>query len=262
MSEVTIVCCYNNEAIYNDFVNTLKTQTCPYELIGIDNSGNGRFTSCAAAYNSVINDVKTKYVIYSHQDILLQDSDTLAKFVSYLDRIKRDDILGVAGVKFNIKRAYTNIKQIDNRTEELIFAGAHRLESDFMECDTVDECFFGGYTEHFRNYLFDDAVCDNWHLYAAEACLRTKSNTNGGQIYICDINLIHRSSGNVNFAFVYDFCKLCRKYHKHFSFINTSCGRSKTDIFHLGIYVLYRLGISILNWTRMYDIVKRLLRIE
>lgn len=183
-ADVTIVCCYNNEAMYNDFVNTLKSQTCPYELIGIDNRRNGKFTSCAAAYNSVINDVKTKYVIYSHQDILLQDSYTLAHFVSYLERIKRDDILGAAGVRFGVKGTFTNIRHVSRDTGEILFAGRNRLKNKIMECDTVDECFFGGYAEHFRNYPFDDVICDNWHLYASEACLNTKSNIliGGGKI--------------------------------------------------------------------------------
>lgn len=182
MSDVTIVCCYNNETMYNNFVNTLKAQTCPYELIGIDNRGNGKFTSCAAAYNSVIDDVKTKYVIYSHQDILLQDAETLAQFVSYLERIKRDDILGVAGVKFSYPKTITNIMHRNNHTGEIISAGVRRMDSDMMECDTVDECFFGGYTEHFRDEPFNETICNSWHFYAAEACLKTKSNilTGGG----------------------------------------------------------------------------------
>ena len=128
MNEVTIVCCYNNEAMYNDFLNTLKAQTCGYDLIGIDNTGNKNFTSCAAAYNSVIDDVKTKYVIYSHQDILLQDSDSLSKFVSYLGRIKRDDILGVAGTKFDEKGLFSNIKHPDVKTGELTYPGNETRE--------------------------------------------------------------------------------------------------------------------------------------
>ena len=176
MNEVTVVCCYNNESVYNDFVSTLKSQTCGYDLIGIDNRGNKSFTSCAAAYNSVIDEVKTKYVIYSHQDILLEGSDALAKFVSYLDRIKRDDILGVAGVKFSDPRTITNIMHRSNQTGKIIPAGVYRLEGDMMMCDTVDECFFGGYTEHFRRNPFNESICNSWHFYAAEACLRTKLN--------------------------------------------------------------------------------------
>ena len=173
MSEVTVVCCWTNEKQYQDFVNTLKAQTIPYELIGIDNRGNKAFTSCAAAYNSVINQVRTKYVIYSHQDILLLNTECLAKFLSYLKTSGQDDILGSTGVRFDTVGVFTDTKhKIGN---ELQYAGKNRLSGSIVEVDTLDECFFGGHTKHFRDYTFDEILCDDWHLYAAEACLKTKS---------------------------------------------------------------------------------------
>ena len=42
MSDVTVVCCWTNESMYNDFVNTLKAQDVSCEIIGIDNRGNSR----------------------------------------------------------------------------------------------------------------------------------------------------------------------------------------------------------------------------
>ena len=172
MSNVTIVCCYNNEKAYNDLVNSLKTQTCPYELIGIDNRDNKNFSACSKALNSVINQVKTKYVIYSHQDIILTTPDALAKFMNYLEKTGPDDILGVAGTKFEIPGTISNIRHGKNLT----YAGSNRVVNGFMEGDTLDECFFAGHAKHFLEYPFDEIICDNWHLYAAEACLRTKSN--------------------------------------------------------------------------------------
>ena len=78
--------------MYADFLNTLKSQNIPCEIIGIDNRGNNAFTSCAAAYNSVINHVDTEYVIFSHQDILLTDANSLGNFLSYLQGLGHDDI--------------------------------------------------------------------------------------------------------------------------------------------------------------------------
>ena len=219
MSDVTVICCWTNQKQYQDFVNTLKAQTIPYELIGIDNRGNKAFTSCAAAYNSVINRVSTKYVIYSHQDILLTEPDILAKFVSYLERTNRDDILGVAGTKFTEPGGFSNITHRNNQTGELVHGTAHFLEGGMMECDTVDECFFGGHSEHFRDYTFDEVICDNWHLYAAEACLHTQSLAEAGRVYVCDVPLLHLSSGTISQAFRYGFYRLCRKYADKFPFI-------------------------------------------
>lgn len=238
MNQVTIVCCYNNEKVYNDFVSTLKAQTYGYDLIGIDNRGNKRFTSCAATYNSVIDDVKTKYVIYSHQDILLQDKNSLAEFVSYLGRIGRDDILGSAGVKFNEVGVITNMMSVDELTGEIVQAGTGRLEDSMIECDTIDECFFGGYTEHFRTNPFNESLCNNWHFYAAEACLNTKRNNN--HVYICDSRLVHLSFGNESLSFHYGFYRLCRHYAEYFPVISTTFITSRTDFIHCFPLFVYR----------------------
>ena len=143
MSDVTIVCCYNDEKVYQDFVSTVKSQTCPCEIIGIDNRGNRAFTSCAAAYNSVIDRVRTKFVVYSHQDILLKGSDCLEKFVGFLEGLGREDILGVAGSKFDSPSGFSNIAHRNSQTGEIVHGPSSFPECGIIECDTVDECFFG-----------------------------------------------------------------------------------------------------------------------
>ncbi len=244
MSEVTIVCCYNKEKVYNDFVSTLKTQTCEYDLIGIDNRGNKKFTSCAAAYNSAIDDVKTKYVIYSHQDILLDDTEALAKFVDYLKKTNNDDIVGVAGVRTDIDTTLTKIRRIDPATKKLIPEGKPTTDEDMTECETLDECFFGGHTEHFRNYPFDEGVCNGWHLYAVEACLRTRfmhNTVNGerGRVYVCYVDLIHNSIDGVNFAFYCQCFKLCRKYAHCCPRVKTTCTDARTDMLHRYVRIVH-----------------------
>ena len=263
MSDVTVVCCYNNKKMYDEFISTLKTQTVQCEIIGIDNTGNNRFSSCSSAYNSAINQIKTKYVIYSHQDILLNEPDTVEKFISYLERIKCDDILGVAGMKFYSNITLTNITHRDNKTGELVHLASFLSETSFFEsgmteCDTLDECFFGGYTEHFRNYPFDEIVCNNWHLYAAEECLRTKS-LNIGKVYACDVPLIHLSSGTRSVLFQYGFYRLCRKYSASFPFIRTTCAFSRTDFYHLFPRFLYVCCGAVLRRVGLYDAVIKFL---
>lgn len=78
-------------------------------------------------------------------------------------------------------------------TGKIVPAGNIPIDNGFMECDTVDECFFSGHTEHFKKFPFDEVTCDGWHLYAAEACLQTKSNyvLGGGHIFICEAELMH-----------------------------------------------------------------------
>ena len=237
-----MICCWNDERVYNDLVSTLKTQTCLYELIGIDNRGNGAFTSCAETYNSVIGQVKTKYVVYSHQDIVLKYPDALPKFVAYLERTNLHDVLGVAGVRLDSKVCFSGIQHIDPETGELIPAGEFPSGRGMLECFTVDECFFGGHTEHFKAYPFDADVCSGWHLYAVEASLRTqtiRNITDGGHVYVCDIPLIHNSTDGVDFAFYRQFFHLCGHYAKYFPRIKTTCTDGKTDFIHRYVRVVH-----------------------
>lgn len=277
MSEVTVVCCWTNETMYNDFVNTLKAQDTPCEIIGIDNRGNKGFTSCAGAYNSVIDDVKTEYVIFSHQDILLRSSDVLSKFVSYLGKIGHDDILGVAGVRFEspeISGIFSDIKQMNLYTGELFWPSKYRVDGGIMECDTLDECFFGGYTQHFRDYPFDAETCDNWHLYAAEACMKANTKAHA-RIWVCSTDIIHKSTGNINLSFALGFRKLCRKYANDFPFVRVTCGYSFTSekglrrymLSHVRKRLVYHLIIvprdtifGLLHRAKIYVLVRKIYR--
>ncbi len=263
-AKVTIICCYNNKKVFDGFIKTISQQNCPCEIIAINNSGNKNFTSCAAAYNSVIEQVKTKYVVYSHQDILLDKPDTLEKFINVLDTLQPDDILGVAGVIFedHARYVYTNIHQFFNK--ELKYASDYRVVGNVMKCDTVDECFFGGFSEHFKNYPFDEKICDNWHLYAAEACLRTKAIS--GTVWICNTDLTHLSIGKVSIPFYRNFYAMCRKYRNVFPFIRTTCAETETS--NAGLYyfktTLWLLleKIHIYNFLRKalcYDVIKKFL---
>ena len=134
------------------------------------------------------------------QDTLLNNPGVLQKFLSYLEGLGHDDILGVAGVRFEspeISEVITDIKHTHPYDGSLITVGKVPVIGGIMECDTVDECFFGGYTQHFRDYPFDEETCDNWHLYAAEACIRTKARAHA-KVWVCGADILHRSSGNIN----------------------------------------------------------------
>lgn len=106
----TIVCCYNNQQMFDEMIDSLEKQSENVDIIAIDNSSN-KYKSCAAAFNSVINQVHTKYVIYSHQDIIYNSSDSLSHILDYFEKIGEDDIAGVAGRKSSTKERIGNIKQ-------------------------------------------------------------------------------------------------------------------------------------------------------
>ena len=111
-------------------------------------------------------------------------------------------------------------------------------------CDSLDECFFGGHTAHFKKNPFDEKLCDNWHLYGVERCLHTRWH--GGNVYVCDVALIHHSTGHINHAYNENFRRLAKRY-AGMRCIRTVCGSSKTGVWHRNVFywkreLLIRLG--------------------
>mgnify|MGYP006970648827 CR=1 FL=1 len=67
--------------------------------------------------------------------------------MAYLNCINESDILGVAGSSFNSIYVKTNV--LVGNCDELEYGGTERVNG-IEECNTLDECLFGGYTEYFR----------------------------------------------------------------------------------------------------------------
>lgn len=228
MKRVTVVCCYNNLEEYESLIKSIYTQNEQCAVIGINNTQNNSFSSCSLAFNSVIKKIKTKYVIFSHQDITFSNQHVIRDFVDYLENIPRNSILGVAGRRIDDKYTRTNVKYKDGDK----YAGSLRVNG-LEECFSIDECFFGGETDRFLQHPFNEQICNNWHLYAVEQCLW--GNTHGFKTYVCDIELVHTSQGVTSNAFYRNYFKLCRFYKKSFSEIATTCVYSKTDLLHRSI---------------------------
>lgn len=253
--KLTIVCCYNDLAQYQAFERNLEEQNTAYTLIGIDNRGQ-RFTSCAAALNQAAENIRTEYVIYAHQDIALPEPDMLARFAAYLEQTGKEDILGVAGAVADDSpdaREGTCVLSKVRHGKSLDGAG-ERDYSGMAECETVDECFFGGHTEFFRAHPFDEKLCDDWHLYAVERCLFTRMR--GNRVYVCDIPLIHFSGGTIGHTYNRGFYRIAGRYggregrdagHGKITWLRTVCGSSRTDWFHRPCFywkreILIRMG--------------------
>lgn len=275
--EVTIVCCYNDSEQFERLCASLEKQNIAYELIGIDNRGQ-KFSSCSKALNSVISQVQTEYLIYSHQDIELQETDMLERFVNYLEQIGESDILGVAGAAETMQMlGETGVSQLrgKGRTEDrisdkdgtcvlshvrhgesLVSAGEVEYEG-LVECDTIDECFFGGRTETFRKMPLDEEICDNWHLYAVERSLRAR--VRGNKVWVCDLPLLHYSSGKINRAYNENFRRIAAHYAKlsarespknteiPIKYIRTVCGSARTDFLHRNLFYWKREMLFLLH---------------
>lgn len=217
---LTVVCCYNKRELYETMLGTLKNAETKFNVIGIDNTNN-RFTSCAVALNSAVSEVKTDFVIFAHQDVYFQSPSEFDIFAERLFETGERDIMGVAGVMNEVRGRYTNIYRS--------FSGDYALKDRaelLMECDTLDECFFGGRTELFRKFPFDEELCNGWHLYCADRCLDIKRK--GGHVWICGITMFHPSDGVIDRSFINTFMRTARKYRGDYRTIRTCCSSCRT----------------------------------
>lgn len=257
---VTIVCCYNDCKQYQRLQNSLDKQNIEYELIGINNQGNS-FSSCSSALNSVLSKVRTEYLIFSHQDIELPEADSLERFLCYMEQLGERDILGVAGAVEAAKvlsgeeseqvgdKNGTCVLSYTRHGKDLVCAG----EVDFCgmaACDTVDECFFGGRTKNFIDEPLDEKLCDTWHLYAVERCLRAR--VQGSQVFVCDVPLNHYSGGKIDHSYNENFRRIAKCYANNsnnskkrqngkgapggVTWIRTVCGSTRTDWLHRNLF--------------------------
>lgn len=223
MSCITIVCCYNNIDLYNGLLSNISQFNINVAIIGIDNT-NGRYSSCASAYNSVLNTIFTPYVMFCHQDIRFDCNSSFARLIEQLNGIDHGDIIGVAGVRKQSSTVFTNIFQVDWSSR----SPGNRVNG-MIDVQTVDECFFGGMVSTFINHPFDAHVCPGWHLYAADQCLY--ANAVGKKVWVSDFSLLHLSPGRTSQSFIINYIKLAIKYRNDFSQIRTCCGYFKTDFF-------------------------------
>ncbi len=238
VNRATVVCCYNNRHLYDELVINLENQDETVDAIGIDNT-KGQYSSCSKAFNSVVSNVQTKYVIYSHQDIRLKNKECIRQFIDYMEEITENDIMGVAGCGITDRDIVSNITQgVEEKR-----VGIKRIDKT-DEVFSIDECFFGGYTSYFRNNLFDEMICDGFHLYAVEQCLRTRSS--GGKVYVCAVGLNHLSGGKKDDKLNDSFFKICKKYHREYGYIYTTYCRGHTAILlREAEYLLRRIKYNI-----------------
>lgn len=154
---ISVICVWNNEEQYqNILIHSLNMQECDYELISIDNR-NHIFSSCASALNWGADHSNGEVLVFTHQDISFEKNFSLKEFGKFIKK-HPNKITGAFGAK-------------------------NKIYSEDYLCDTVDECCFGMTREFFNLLRFNEDICDGWHLYAVEMCLRAKECTKfgGGQ---------------------------------------------------------------------------------
>ena len=211
--DLTIVCCYNNcDQLQNDLLKSLNEQNVSCEKILIDNRDN-KFKSAAAALNYGASQVKTKYVLFSHQDISFTDKNALNQIYNYMVKYN-DSLIGVAGAKWDDEGTYTTIVHGYNKKS----AGKHKIKKP-VKVTALDECLFGMSIETYQKLLFDEKNFDNWHLYAAD--ISYNATCKGIDVYAVPSKVWHNSQGQLNHSFFVGLKRLRNKYGDEFNPVRT-----------------------------------------
>ncbi len=208
---ITIVCVYNNKKIFSDYLlKSLQIQSAQFDLIALDN-GTGAFSSAAEALNHGARSIHadSAYIMFAHQDISFSSTSWLADVELMLNALPNLGVAGVAGNSAEEKKLISNIRH--GRPPR----NAGRKIEKPTSVMTVDECCAIIPRQVFEQHQLDEIVCDNWHLYVVEYCLRIQAFGLG--VFVLPVILHHESKGSLNASYFKALKKVLARYTKHLS---------------------------------------------
>lgn len=228
----SIMCIYNNPTKLKNLESSIdKQKEITYEKIFIDNTKQ-QYTNAKEALKVAASKATGKYYLFSHQDIILEDEETLKKIYNTLENIGNFGIAGVAGKKG--KRVYSNI-----------FHGQDKIKVDkegiskIEEVDSVDECLFIISKDTYASLKFGNLICNTWHLYAVEYSLEMKEQ--GKKVIVLPIELYHESAGaSFDNTYYKQIKMLVKKYRRKLKTINTTMGNWHTNKILLELQIAKR----------------------
>lgn len=229
---ISIICVFNNkESLEHYLIKSLERQKSDYELILLDNT-QGKYKSAAKALNYGGKNAKGKYLMFIHQDYELDSNTWLEETEKILDALNGLGIAGTAG-KYD-RNCISNI----TTGFPPVLAGPIQIKEP-KKIQTLDECLIIIPKKIFENIPFDDATCDNWHLYATDYCLTVKKK--GYDAYVIPMGGYHASPGySFSEEDYYSTVQKLRKKHKmDYKWIYTTTG-SWSTIYPLFLQIFYQ----------------------
>lgn len=228
---ISIVCATNNKEVLNkELKKSLDMQSFrDYELIIVD-TDKKKFESAADALNYGGNKAKGDYIIFAHHDIIMKSEKELENIVSYLETIKKYDIIGVAGINSN----HNIVGNITNGIPEIPISNSKIDKA--TEVETIDEVLFIISKETFKENKF---LTENktWHLYAVEYCLKMREL--GKKVFVIPSNIYHKSAGaSMNKSYYTELIRLCSLYKNKIKVINTTMGVWHTNRLRLNVDII------------------------
>ena len=212
---VSVICCYNKAEEYAAMRKTLETQSVSWELIGVDNRSQ-RFSSAAAALNWGAEQAQGDILLFLHQDILFLQENSLKELLSGVYQAPGHVIVGLFGAKHGKEK---------------------RFFGDFQVYETLDECCVAMPKKTWEMLRFHETLCDGWHLYVVELCLRAQD----AGVLICAKNceIRHLSSGTVDKNYMRTYRKILSTYRNK-RWIATTCKSMPTSLlYYYGYYAVW-----------------------
>ena len=249
---ISIICVYNNKTVFTDYLlKSIEAQQVRPELIALDNSAS-RFGSAAQALNhgARLAQADSQYLLFAHQDISFDSASWLHNMEEMVRSIPNLGIAGIAGCRDGDSARFSNITHGTPPRP----AGVKIHEP--MCAMTVDECCVVIPRRVFENHTFDEAVCNGWHFYAVEYCLRMKQKGLG--VYILPVSLHHGSLGTQDKTYFSALERLLEKYRGSYKKIHTTCGCWGTRMparlqmgWHLIRKIFYAVDNAFIAWGLM-----------
>lgn len=229
---ISIICPTNNEEILNrDLKLSLKNQTFKdYELIVV-NTLRKKYDSAVDALTEGINKAKGEYLLFVHQDVIMNDKDELRNIYNHICKIQKFGLLGVAGVTSYKNEYVGNITDGPNKKKI-----SDKCINYPTEVFSIDEVLFIIKKEQLKKYPFDKEN-KTWHLYAVEYSMLMHENNE--KVYVIPSNIYHESDGkSMNDSYFTELKRIAKKYKKKYKRINTTIRDWYTNIILLNIQIL------------------------
>lgn len=214
---------------------SLENQTVEYELIGIDNR-DGKYKSAASALNAGGGRSHGEILIFLHQDIVFEKENSLEDFIKAIPD-EMDSIVGLYGASHGKRR---------------------KIAENLYEAETLDECCVAMHKTVWKQLKFNENLCNGWHLYVVELCLRASEQ--GVLIASGNFEINHLSSGTVDEKYMNTFKELLVTYKKK-KWIATTCKVMPTNLFVFYLYYgIWKMKKAIFGNLPMAYQIKKLLR--
>lgn len=248
--KVTYVCCNNNMQLYNQMLAPslqLLHQEYPNSVnwLVIDTIKK-KYKGAAIAFNTELENNKEllgDILVFCHNDIRFDNSDLHDYIVKTLYN-DRNQIIGVAG-KDERNKVPSNLRYYENKQ----YITKTRIEHPARVC-SVDECCFAMTKELYFKIKFDEKVCFNWHLYAADICYAASLFLNT-KILVSNISIFHKMNGNAGLYTDSNFLRsmwlMVKKYHNKVNAIYTTAYLCSTN---------YLSALLQINRTAIKNIIK------